>query len=218
VHLLGRRISEPLNQFQLYSRTLGKPFYRSLSVCFLISGDSVSSVRIPEPHEIDLVLYHAGCTDGFTAAWAAWEVLGDKAEYIHVQYGSDPPDVEGRKVAIVDFSYPREQLQEMASKAEALVVLDHHKTAEAQLHGLDYARFDMDKSGAVLSWEFFHPGKTVPPGVLYVQDRDLWQWEMADSKEFSAGTLRFYHEDEFQTLVALYGSMKHLLSTGGASC
>jgi hypothetical protein len=32
------------------------------------------------------------------------------------------------------------------------------------------------------------------------------------AKEHSAGTLRFYHEDEFQALIARYGSMKHLLT------
>ncbi len=31
------------------------------------------------------------------------------------------------------------------------------------------------------------------------------------AKEFSAGTLRFYHEDELERLVTLYGSMRHLL-------
>lgn len=146
--------------------------------------------RIPEPREVDLVLYHASCTDGFTAAWAAWHRLKEEpheVEYIAVQYGQDPPDVAGRKVALVDFCYDRDVLQEMAEKADALVVLDHHKTAQDQLKGLSYAKFDMEKSGAVMSWEFFHPQRNVPRHVLYVQDYDLWQWKLGMSKEFSAG-------------------------------
>ena len=44
----------------------------------------------------------------------------------------------------------------------------------------------MNKSGAVLAWEFFHPGKEPPKFIRYIQDRDLWTWELEYSKEFSA--------------------------------
>ena len=36
-----------------------------------------------------LVIYHAHCTDGFGAAFAAWMKLGDDAEYVPMQYGQD---------------------------------------------------------------------------------------------------------------------------------
>jgi len=57
------------------------------------------------------VLYHANCPDGFCAAWAAYTVFGDDAEYLPVQYGQDPPDVAGNRVYIVDFSYKREVMR-----------------------------------------------------------------------------------------------------------
>jgi hypothetical protein len=44
-------------------------------------------------------------------------------------------------------------------------------------------RFDMDKSGAVLAWEYFFPGVDVPDFFLYLQDRDLWQWRLPLSRE-----------------------------------
>jgi uncharacterized protein len=50
-----------------------------------------------------LVLYHANCADGFTAAWIAHGVFGDDAEYVPVQYGQAPPDVRGRDVFILDW-------------------------------------------------------------------------------------------------------------------
>ena len=31
------------------------------------------------PNEVELVLYHANCSDGFGSAWAAWKLLGSKA-------------------------------------------------------------------------------------------------------------------------------------------
>jgi hypothetical protein len=135
----------------------------------------------------DLVLYHANCLDGFTAAWCAWLSFGDSAEYRPVQYGpgQELPDVTGRDVLIVDFSYPREVLLEMHSKAKHLRVFDHHKTAAEALAGLDFCVFDMERSGAGITYdELFEDER--PPLVDYVEDRDLWRFKLPASKEINA--------------------------------
>ena len=74
----------------------------------------------------------------------------------------------------------------MIEEAEGLIVIDHHKSAMVELHDISNTRFDMTKSGAMLAWEFFHPGKECPKFIKYIQDRDLWKWELEYSKEFSA--------------------------------
>lgn len=134
-----------------------------------------------------LVLYHDNCPDGFTAAWVAWTKFGDDAEYHAVNYGQPVPDVDVfRPVYILDFSWPRGPLAHFIEEQKALVtVLDHHKTAEAELAGLPGCVFDMDESGASLAWRFFHPGESVPELVTYVADRDLWRWKLAHSREVS---------------------------------
>jgi oligoribonuclease NrnB/cAMP/cGMP phosphodiesterase (DHH superfamily) len=143
-----------------------------------------------------LVIYHGpGCVDGFTAAWAAWRKYGDGAEYVAAQYGGDPPDVSGREVLIVDFSYPRSALESMCRDAFGVVVMDHHKSAERDLApwltgdadapmnlGL---LFDMSRSGAGITWDELH-GKPRPALVDYVEDRDLWSWKLSASREASA--------------------------------
>lgn len=149
-----------------------------------------------------VVVYHAHCVDGFGAAFAAWCALGNSAEYLPVSYSEPMPEIpDGARVYIVDFSWPfdheaREQLLALAARCE-LTVLDHHKTAREALEGLDFAHFDMSKSGAVLAWEYFQnvePAEDaygvrgpVPQLLLYIQDRDLWKWELPNSREFSAG-------------------------------
>jgi uncharacterized protein len=134
-----------------------------------------------------VVIYHADCTDGFASAFAAWLKLGNAATYIPAQYGQPSPPAawEAERVYILDFSYPRSVLEGLAGGREVRV-LDHHRTAQAELAGLPYVTFDMHKSGAVLSWEFFHPGEPIPALLLYVQDRDLWRWQLPDSREVSA--------------------------------
>lgn len=143
-----------------------------------------------------LIIYHAGCADGFCSAFLLWRLYPD-AEFLPANHGDAPPDVAGRSVYIVDFSYPRDELVKMHSSASSLIVLDHHKTSEEDLRGLPFCTFDMGKSGARLTWEFVERLTTgtvqafVPWYVQYVEDRDLWKWVLPHSREVNA-CLRSY--------------------------
>lgn len=139
-----------------------------------------------EPSSVNCVIYHADCTDGFGAAYSAWKLLGNRAEYHACKHGTPPPDVKNKNVVILDFSFNNATTKKMIEEAEGLLVIDHHKSAMVELHDISNTHFDMTKSGAILSWEFFHPGKEPPKFIRYIQDRDLWTWELDYSKEFSA--------------------------------
>lgn len=136
------------------------------------------------PNEVSHVLYHAECADGFGAAYAAWKVLGDAATYLPVTHGQAPPELPSQaRVAIVDFSYKRPVILGIKEAVADLVVLDHHATAQDELHGLPWAEFDMHKSGARLAWEFWHPGEPLPELLAYIEDKDLWHWQLPQSPE-----------------------------------
>ena len=139
-----------------------------------------------EPSSVNLVIYHAGCTDGFGAAYAAWKLLGDRAEYHAAKYGETPPDVTGKNVVVLDFSYDNSTTKKLMKEAKGFLVIDHHRTAMVELHDVTCTRFDMNHSGAMLAWKFFHPGKEAPRLVKFIEDRDLWKWEIPYSKEFAA--------------------------------
>ena len=141
---------------------------------------------IVEPSLIDCVIYHADCTDGFGAAYSAWKSLGNRAEYHACKHGTPPPSVKGKSVAILDFSFDNATTKKMIEEAENLIIIDHHKSAMVELHDISNTIFDMKHSGARLAWDFFHPGKEPPKFINYIEDRDLWTWELPYSKEFSA--------------------------------
>ena len=86
-----------------------------------------------------LVIYHGHCRDGFCSAWVASRFLED-AEFFAADYGDPPPmdRIEGspRDVYVLDFSYPRAELIEIAKRAKSLVLLDHHRTAQQDLQSL----------------------------------------------------------------------------------
>ena len=82
-----------------------------------------------------LCIYHGNCADGFGAAWAVRAALKD-VEFFTGHYGDDPPDVTGRHVIMVDFSYKRPVLDRMAMAARSILILDHHKSAAEDLVGI----------------------------------------------------------------------------------
>ena len=139
-----------------------------------------------EPTSVNCVIYHANCTDGFGAAYSAWKLLGNRTEYYACKHGTEPPDVKGKNVVILDFSFDNATIKRMIEDSNSFLVIDHHKSAMVELHDISNTYFDMTKSGAMLAWEWFHPGKEPPKFIRYIQDRDLWKWELDYSKEFSA--------------------------------
>jgi len=135
---------------------------------------------------------------------------------ISVSYGKPIPQMDdASKVFIVDFSYPRQQLLELAQRMNSVVVLDHHATAQQDLNELTLPGkeskiiFNMAKSGAVLTCEYFH-GESLKCEVgqlgeffAYLQDRDLWTFKLPQSREVSMA-LRSYPMD-FKTWSSISG-------------
>ena len=134
-----------------------------------------------------IVIYHNPCMDGFTAAWVASKFNPKPTDqYIPAKYGDPVPNVESQDVLIVDYSYPRDVMEEMYEKAKSLVVLDHHKSAEQNCKGLDFCQFDMNRSGAGMAWDFLFPDQPRPALVNYVEDRDLWRFSLPGSRAATA--------------------------------
>jgi len=164
-----------------------------------------------------LCIYHGHCDDGFAAAWALRNrVSPGLFEFYPGVYQQEPPDVTDRHVLLLDFSYKRPVLLEMAKKAKSIVILDHHKTAADDLAGFrepapfdDWPRygalvekdaepiaalFDMNRSGAGIAWDFFHAGTPRPMFIDYIEDRDLWRKSLPGGDEFTIA-LRSYPQD-----------------------
>jgi len=152
-----------------------------------------------------VVIYHGGrCLDGFGSAYAAWchfQQAGISADYVAANHGEAPPDCRNREVYILDFSYKRPVLSELCQSARRVVILDHHISAQQDLAGLEQefdnleVVFDMERSGAVISWEYFHT-TPVPHLLACVQDRDLWQFRISDSQHITAALMSYPLEFE----------------------
>lgn len=135
-----------------------------------------------------IIIYHANCADGFSGAWCFWRKYGHDADYVAASYAENAPDVTGRDVYLVDFSYKRDVVAAMIRIAASVTLIDHHKSAIddlAELQGLA-TYTDLERSGATLAWDFLFPHEPRPLLLGHVEDRDLWRFRLAGTREIQA--------------------------------
>lgn len=188
----------------------------------------------------DLCIYHGNCDDGFGAAWAVWR-RWPSCEFVPGFYGKPLPDVTGRNVLFVDFSAPIEWIWHHSFKSRSMVIVDHHKTAKADLErlppfdgtmiGLEAAFqinwtqntpevaawFDMEQSGATMAWQFAHgtdrKDDPCPNMLTLIEDRDLWRFAFGDKTRHFSAALRTYPMD-FKTWDRIAADPEALIGEG----
>ena len=143
------------------------------------------------------VLYHGGCPDGFGAAWAVHRHIGDRTtggdvKYLPQGYSNPEPKTEpAAEILILDFSYPLETMLSLHRRHNGRVtLLDHHASAQRELAGVvPNCTFNLEESGATMAWRYaasrWANNEPAPELLLYVRDRDLWQWKLHQSQEVS---------------------------------
>ena len=156
-----------------------------------------------------LIIYHKGCLDGITAALVTAYGIYDKiplelrppsaidsVEFLPAKYGDSVPDIRGREVYIVDFSYPPENLVPASAYAKEIVIIDHHKTAIDKWSSFQYYSenittiFDLTCSGAGLAWIHFNGIlKDTPAYVRLAEDYDLYNFTYEDTKPYVAAVM-----------------------------
>lgn len=169
-----------------------------------------------------LVIYHKNCADGFTAAWVFYHAAKERFNWditFHPSNYGEVPPIElidkDTKVVIADFSYKMPMMKEVCIRAKEVWLIDHHKTAIDE-YGCSsciidsafnnfYTYVDSTRSGARLAWDWIYNAPLNPDSPLYirpprylehVEDRDLWKFSLANTRELSA--FLFSHEYSFE--------------------
>ena len=137
-----------------------------------------------------ICIYHDDCPDGFGAAWVVRQALGPQVLFHGGVHDTPPPDVTGKHVILVDFCYKRPVMERLAAQARSMLVLDHHKSAKLDLEGFlpENARivFDMQRSGAMLTWNWYFRGQAAPDLLTRIEDIDLWRFNYPDTRDVMA--------------------------------
>ena len=147
-----------------------------------------------KPDEIDTVLYHGDCVDGYASAFACWlynKKKGNKKKkitYIACQYQKQPPMLNDRNVLMCDFSFKYNVLTKMLKSVNKMIILDHHQSAEKDLQQVPKENkvFDMKHSGAYITWAYFFGEESVPLMIRYIEDNDIWKKSMQHTRQFTS--------------------------------
>jgi len=146
-----------------------------------------------KPDDIDVVLYHGDCVDGYASAFSCYYYFKStnkkkKISYIACQYQKPPPLVNNKNVLICDFSYKYFTLKELIKSAKKLIILDHHQSAEKDLRNIPKENkvFRMDHSGAYITWAYFFGENNVPLMIKYIEDNDIWKKSMTHTRQFTS--------------------------------
>lgn len=161
---------------------------------------SLSNIREYLPlDEVDVILYHSRCCDGFGGAWAVWAAsIRDDIVVNGCSHSAQPSEIDrvidmvrDKNVLMIDFSYRSDVLKQIDESAHKFAILDHHPTALKEIQDaelLDRSVLDVEHSGCWLGWRYAYPDEEdeLPRFMQFIQDRDLWRWDLPDTEPFTA--------------------------------
>jgi len=160
-----------------------------------------------------VVLYHAECSDGLAAAAVLFNKYEGSVDYLPVRYNEPLPNVAGKEVYILDFSYPPEVLLSPSHGASSIDMWDHHSSAlDKWKPYLEEVRrtcgrwematyipsegvgpvgtlrviLDMNESGASLTNKLINGDTKSNVFINHIRDQDLWKFDIDGTKEFTA--------------------------------
>jgi hypothetical protein len=164
-------------------------------------SDTVSRLpitEIPIPDRIDVCVFHAPCPDGTAAAFAVGKNFPE-CDFYGVNRGSGdtdlelPSGMEGKHVVLVDYVYSRDLMEQLATIAARVVVIDHHVSELQLLSDLasSYRNFSYlysDKEcAAVVVWRWLLPTESLPILYEYINDNDTGTRNLPNVSWFVSG-------------------------------
>jgi oligoribonuclease NrnB/cAMP/cGMP phosphodiesterase (DHH superfamily) len=140
----------------------------------------------------DTVCLHHNDADGRASAAVVRRAYDRQVFAFEMNYGDPIPwdRIEpAKRVVVVDFSLPLEEMQRLAQGRE-LIWIDHHISAIRLLGEAAQAWQGLQDTGeaaCVLTWRYFFPNQPTPCALVLIGDRDVWRWAEADTGPFDAG-------------------------------
>lgn len=166
----------------------------------------------------DIVLFHYPCQDGLASAWIVNKFHKENninIELYPIQHGKDIniDRLKNKRVLMCDYAPSEKILNEIEKVVLKITILDHHISSQKALQNKTFALFDMTKSGAGLTWDYYYYIYNTPLFIKMIEDRDLWNWKILNSREFTAGfymTCSSIEMYDFKELFKLFDELYEL--------
>ena len=126
------------------------------------------------PEDVQVVIYHMPCTDGFASAFTAWKFT-PTIKLIPLRNDEDLYDeasLMGQNVLFLDICKNGPTMAYYRSLAKKLMVLDHHLSAKAHIDGVEGFFYDDNHSACMMAWQYFFPTAEVPLFLELIEKYD----------------------------------------------
>ena len=140
--------------------------------------------RIPQKDIV--VFYHADCSDGFGAPWAAWKRFGTKAQYMATFNEDKPASIKNKIIYTLDVTFPEPVTKRLIRDNTSVTSIDHHISTRDIVLMTHKPLYALNHSGSVLAWKYFFPSKPVPKFLLNIEDIDIWRKRIPGSSALYA--------------------------------
>jgi oligoribonuclease NrnB/cAMP/cGMP phosphodiesterase (DHH superfamily) len=216
--------------------------YNFINLLLNVNISSKYIITKMKPH-FDTCYYHRGCSDGTCAAWVVRreypniQFIGIQPNSnirINSKTGKLREDIKettyaGKEVIFVDVCPQDKLLKKMSQLSKRIVILDHHKTNRELIKTFDTQKsvaemetiFDMSRAGCQLAWDYIY--KTCNSSLFrpyerlwfvdYIADRDLWTWQMNNSKFINNALFELGYSRSFEGFDELYSKEIEVIDT-----
>jgi uncharacterized protein len=167
-----------------------------------------------------LIIYHKNCSDGFGAAFSAWNKLKDSVNYLPLNHEDETPweIYQYEKIYFLDFVLQEQEIIKLLNKGIKIEVIDHHKTAYEYLQKINHSNlmvtYDPNKAGTELAWEHWNKECPIPSILKDISDRDLGKSSYNSDKVVSA--LMTYPREFLVWQDILFKDREYLVAEGEA--
>lgn len=184
---------------------------KKLKIYIYIKIYNITNMEKIDLTNIDIVIYHKNCQDGLTSAYI-FKFFCEKnnknidlIDCYHTGEELDLNKLKNKNIIMVDIM--TDNYEDIKNICNNMIILDHHKTSLNKYKNENYILLDMDKCGAVLSYEYCDK-EEVPKFIKCIQARDLWLWNVEYAEEFTTG----YFEKSNDKNVDNYKLFKNLMN------
>jgi len=162
-----------------------------------------------DPTDVEVVVYHSPCSDGFGAAYVFWRMMNlnnkfikkqQKIDFVPLAHSNDEqairsyllPRIQGKNVVFVDICPKENHMQEMIEIApKKCIVLVHHKGMlnvfeKFPLLTSKHIYYDINHSGVILAWQYCYGSQPSPRFMDLIEDRDIWTEKYPETNAFCA--------------------------------
>jgi uncharacterized protein len=139
-------------------------------------------------NEINFVIFHKNCPDGFGSAWIVNKFLKKNIEYKGIpasfDYEKISKFIKDKNLLILDLSFSSNDLKKIKKITKNFLLIDHHLTYYDEINNNKNVELDKTHSAIYLTWKKFFPNQKVPLFIKYIEDNDIRSNKYKETEAF----------------------------------